>query len=79
MTVIVSSTGKPSSNKGKRGLKGAFPWVSLREKVIAMKPRSWLPASPMNTVAGYVLNLRKPKIAPTVAADNKAIPKFPAE
>ncbi len=55
MTVSVSRTGSPSIKSGTTGLIGLWRWVRARVSVIAEKPRSWLPASPMKTVAGKVL------------------------
>ena len=67
ITDSVSRTGRPSRTSGTMGLNGVFPCVRSSDSVTAENPRSWLPVSPMKTVAGCVLNRRNPKMEPASA------------
>ena len=67
ITDNVSRTGSPSRISGTMGLNGVSPCVRQSDSVTAEKPRSWLPVSPMKTVAGCVLNRRNPKMEPASA------------
>ena len=55
ITDNVSRTGIPRRRRGRTGLTAVSPCVRASERVTAVNPSSWLPVSPMNTVAGWVL------------------------
>ena len=60
--------GRPSSRIGITGLStGSERWVTMIASTPALKPRNWLPESPMKSRAGWVLKRRKPKVAPITA------------
>ena len=55
-TMPVSRSGNPSNSKGRPGF-SARSHRSIRKivRTAVVNPRNWLPASPMNTDAGWVL------------------------
>jgi len=65
ITSAVSTIGMPSSSSGSDALAAddSF-WVAMIASAPSVNPRTWLPASPMNTRAGWVLKRRNPRIAP---------------
>ena len=58
---------KTQDHERQKGAQGVCPWVSASDRLMAEKPRNWLPVSPMNSSAGYVLYLRKPNMEPARA------------
>ncbi len=53
ITARVSMIGNPRIKRGNIGLRGDISFcVSIRERTPAENPMTWLPASPMKTMAG---------------------------
>ncbi len=66
ITESVSATNTPPM------MKSTISWRAMTATVPSAAPRASAPTSPMKTSAGYALNQRKPRPAPTIAPQNTA-------
>ena len=66
----MSAIGTPRMSSGSAALTAVLAtWVRYTTRKPSVNPSTWLPQSPMNTYAGWLLYLRNPNNPPMVASE----------
>ena len=75
MAMAVSKIGTPAAMMGtNRETKNAERATAIRETMPSAKPKSSAPESPMNILAGWMFDFKKPMHAPTITKLASAAP-----